>query len=247
MSKTVAIVQARLASTRLPNKVLLDLCGKPVVQHVVERVSAANEVDEVIVATSDQPDDAELVECLNEAAIPVYCGPAEDVLERYWLAARKCGARTIVRITADCPLIDPGIVDRVVRFCQTENYDYACNVEPHRTFPRGLDTEVFSREALDRLRREAKLKRDREHVTTYVRFTNPQGFRTGVLTHAVDYSHLRWTLDEPADFRFISAVYRELYDPSRLFTWQEVLDLLRRKPELSDLNRDVAQKPIEPD
>ncbi|HMF14579.1 MAG TPA: NTP transferase domain-containing protein [Gemmataceae bacterium] len=230
--RTVAIVQARMGSTRLPGKALADLAGKPVLWHVVQRVHRARRVDEVVVATSTSPSDDPLVDFCSASGIPVFRGSESDVLDRVYQATREYGADVVVRVTGDCPLLDPSVIERVLGAYAGGDYDYVSNVI-HYTYPDGLDVEVLSMAALARAWREALKPSEREHVTTYVRFSDR--FRTFNEAHDPDLSPLgyRWSIDEPGDLELVRRIYAELADQPE-FDMYDVLDLLARKQELRD-------------
>ncbi|MCS6800882.1 MAG: NTP transferase domain-containing protein [Chloroflexota bacterium] len=230
---TLALIQARLSSSRLPGKVLADIGGRPMILHVVERVRAAATVDRVVVVTSDRADDDPLAALLARCALPYFRGSLEDVLDRYYRAACHYGGETIVRITGDCPLIDPAVIDTVVRAHHASGADYTTNTLRY-TYPDGLDVEVFSFAALERAHREARKPSEREHVTPYLR--NPERFRVKNVEHAVDLSprQLRWCVDSADDLTFVRAVYARL-GGRPLFGLNEVLALLEREPHLLSL------------
>lgn len=235
--RPVAIVQARTGSTRLPGKALLDIGGRTMLARVVGRARQARCVDEVVVATTDAPaDDAVVAEC-ERLGVRAFRGSEQDVLSRFAGAAAAFGAGPVVRITGDCPLIDPGVLDEVVR--ALGGADFAANTL-ERTFPQGLDVEVASREALDRTAREAVEPFEREHVFPYV-YRHPERFQLVSVTCAGDWSSQRWTVDEAADLEFVRAVYARLGDPP---TWRDVLALLEREPELAAINGGVRQKQL---
>ena len=228
-----AIIQARMGSTRLPGKVMADLRGQPLVDRVVGRARQAASLDAVVVATSDHASDDILAAHCAARAIPCFRGSQDDVLDRYYRAAEQTEATVVVRLTADCPMLDPGVIDRVVATFRSGGFDYVSNVlEP--SYPDGLDVEVFGRKALDRAWREAALRSDREHVTPFI-WRQPDRFRLGSERHAEDLSALRWTVDEPQDLEFVRRVYQRL-DPER-FDMADVLAVLRDCPDLAALNR----------
>jgi spore coat polysaccharide biosynthesis protein SpsF (cytidylyltransferase family) len=233
-----AIIQARMGSTRLPGKVLLDLCGKPVIGRVVERTRAAQGVHGVLVATTDRPEDDVIEEWCIRGGVPVFRGLAEDVLARYhgaalYLDRLGIGADRILRVTADCPLIDPGVIDRGIHESEKTGADYVSNIDPP-TYPDGLDVEVFTRRLLEVAHGEARLPSDREHVTPFMRRNGR--FRTLNFRADRDLSRLRWTLDTAEDYRFIGEVYRRLSPVKELFTMDDVLRLLEAYPELGEIN-----------
>jgi spore coat polysaccharide biosynthesis protein SpsF (cytidylyltransferase family) len=237
--KVIAIIQARMGASRLPGKVLAEIVGRPMLWHVVERTRQAQSVDGVIVATSDEaPDDAITSFCAS-AGIEHFRGSEADVLDRYYQAARKVGADVVVRITADCPLIDGGVVDGVVELFARAGADYASNVNPP-TFPDGLDVEVFSFAALETTWKEASKKYQREHTTSYIT-ENPDAFRLANLTHPRDLSGWRLTVDEAEDLQLVRRVFEALYDADRLFSFEQVVAYLDRHPDLLEINSQFAR------
>lgn len=239
--KVVAIVQARMGSTRLPGKVLKDLAGETMLARVVGRLRHANQVNEVLVATTGHPDDDAIVDECHRLSVVVSRGDQDDVLDRYFKAAQFAGADVVVRITSDCPLIDPEITDKTIQSFLDIGPDYAANTIV-RTYPRGLDTEVISINALARAWQEARHAYEREHVTPYI-IEHPDMFKLLSVTGDRDYSAHRWTVDTPDDLEFVRAVYDRLRSEG-MFSWREVLDLLNREPELLDLNGHVMQRPL---
>ena len=243
--KTVAIIQARMGSTRLPGKVMRVLMDKTVLGHVIQRVRACTRVDEVVVATTERlQDDVVVKEAAAHGAL-TFCGSEEDVLSRYYGAAKNRGAGVVVRITSDCPLYDPSVLGSMLD--QLSNAgdsgpDYLSN-SLVRTFPRGLDTEVFTFEALARAFREANHPYQREHVTAYL-YEHPELFRLASYTQRTDRSQLRWTLDTAEDWAFIVEVYRALYVPGTIFSTDAVLELIAHRPELAAINAHVKQKTL---
>jgi len=237
---TVAIIQARMGSTRLPGKVLREILGRPMVDYVVDRARQMSETQKTVVATSTLDQEEPLVEHLRERNIPVVRGPEEDVLARYVQAAEARDAETVVRITADCPLLMPAVSDRVVQAFQESDCDYASNTL-ERMYPLGLDTEVLSIETLHRADREASDPADREHVTRYVQ-RHPSNFELRSVTDDTDWSDLRWTVDEAPDLQFVRRVYGALGDEAIEATYDDVLEILEAHPEWTDINRKVEQK-----
>jgi len=241
--KIVAIVQSHMGSTRLPGKVLLDLAGEPMLVRDMNRLSRAQTLDKVVVATTVNLADDAIVGLCAKHGWPCFRGSEEDVLDRYYRAAAEYEADAVVRITSDCPLIEPEVVDRVVReFLERQpEVDYACNTLPRRTFPRGLDTEVSRFDVLERAWHEDHDPSWREHVTPYIR-RNPELFRIHGIMSEVDYSHMRWTVDTPEDLVFVRHIY-EYFGHDR-FSWQDVLALLKEHPEWLKINQHVLQKTI---
>ena len=238
----VAIIQARMGSSRLPGKVMLDLAGEPMLARVVSRLRRAESLDEIVVATTNDPRDDALAALCAQRAWPCFRGSEDDVLDRYHRAAAAHDAEVIVRITSDCPLIDPDVLDATIAgfLAGQPTTDYACNFHPRRTFPRGLDAEVFSRAALDRCWREAADPYSREHVTAFI-YKNPHLFNLRGIESGGDWSHLRWTVDTPEDFELVRLISAHFGHDA--FTWREVLAAFEQHPEWAGLNRHVLQKP----
>lgn len=241
--KTVAIVQARMGSSRLPGKVLMGLAGQTVLERVVRRVQRFKYVDDVIVATSVSPADDEIVATCGQIKLPVFRGSEFDVLDRFMKAARTYHADICVRITADCPLIDPEVSDEIIRrFGQANRpIDYASNKIP-QSFPRGLDTEVFTLAALERAWQNASRPYERAHVTVYI-YEHPDQFKLLSITSDVDRADWRWTVDTNEDLEFVREVYLRLGADGD-FTWRDVVSLLEREPNLCNINRRVIQKHV---
>lgn len=241
--RTVAIIQARMTSTRLPGKVLVDLAGAPVIDHVVERVRAAELIDEVAVATSIDASDDALAEHLEAVGVTMVRGSLDDVLGRYHGAAAALDAETIVRITGDCPLIDSAVIDTVVSgFRRAPEVDY-CSNTLRRTYPLGMDTEVFSRAALERAHREARSDVAREHVTPYL-YQHPDLFSLRSV-EAPAWAHrpeLRLTLDDPRDLEMIRRLMGEARRGADL---HELLAALDRNPDIAEMNANVAHRHTE--
>ena len=233
----VGVVQARVGSSRLPRKVLADLGGMPVLARVVERLRRARRIDQIVVATTVLPADAPVAELAADLGVPCVRGSEDDVLGRYEQAAREWPADRIVRITADCPLLDPDVVDAVVAASDEATWDYAANINPP-TYPDGLDVEVMRRSALARAAREATLRSEREHVTLHIR-NHPERFRLRNVTQVPDRSRMRWTVDEPADLAFARAVYAELGDGP--WGQRDVVALLERQPSIGASNDGIAR------
>lgn len=230
--KVLALIQARMASTRLPGKVLADIGGKPLVFHIVERLRQARRIDEVAIATTTEPSDDSLVAAAEDAGVPVHRGAVDDIVERLRGAARRFEADVVVRIWGDCPLIDSGVVDRLVELLLSRNLDFATNALPeNRTYPPGLDAEVYSRHSLDRLDAEASDPRDREFPVEYLR-ARPDEFSMDVLHYTEDLSALHLTVDYIEDLENVRRIYGVLERrklPSDLAT---LVGLLRAEPEL---------------
>lgn len=231
----VAIVQARMGSTRLPGKVLKEVSGHPLLWHVVDRLKKAKKLDRIVVATSIGPSDDSVSDLCEKEDILCYRGSEDDVLDRYYGAAKHFNADTIVRITADCPLIDPCLLDEVVEVYLKKGCDYASNTID-RTYPDGLDVEVFSFQTLEKASLHAIMASEREHVTPYI-WKNPHLFNICQVTQECDLSRLRWTVDQPQDLEFIRAVYKHLYQPKKIFLTKDILRLIKEHPEFQDINQ----------
>jgi len=240
---TVAIIQARMSSNRLPGKVLADIAGKPMLFWVVERTRQAGTIDAVAVATTRDGTDNAIEETCRANDWPCFRGDAFDVLDRYYQAARYLNAESIVRLTADCPLIDPRVIDRTVDEFRRSGADFAANRLPppwKRTYPIGLDTEVCSFSALERAWKEAHQPYQREHVMPYL-YDQEGRFKVWVVDHEPDYGSYRWTVDTPEDLSFIRRVFSLLEDPLHT-SWLDVLRLVQNHPELTAINASVPHK-----
>jgi len=231
-----------MGSTRLPCKVMLDLAGEPMLVRVANRAGRAELPGDVVIATTDNPDDDAIAALCDEHDIPCCRGSEDDVLDRYYRAARQHNADAVVRITSDCPLIDPALVDEVVKLLlDSDELDYASNVFPHRRYPRGLDTEVIRFDVLEKLWKETSDRVHREHVTAFIHH-NPEDFGIACAACRQDYSHLRWTVDTQEDLKFVRHVYEHFGHDS--FTWREVLALLELHPDWLEINRNIEQKEL---
>jgi spore coat polysaccharide biosynthesis protein SpsF len=240
MNRVVAIIQARTGSTRLPRKIFADIGGDTMLGRTVRRTTRAATVQEVAIATTDRPDDLAVVAEAERLGVRVTCGSEADVLDRYRQAARAFDADAVVRITSDCPLMDPAVIDLVVgEFLGHAGVDYCSNVL-HRTFPRGLDVEVIRRDVLMRAAADARLPHQREHVTPYV-LEHPALFALRSVALAEDFSTYRWTVDEPDDLAFVREVYHRLA-PDDQFGWRDVVALLSAQPSMARINEHVRQK-----
>jgi spore coat polysaccharide biosynthesis protein SpsF len=239
MTKVIAIIQARMSSTRLPGKVLMELGGKTVLEQVVDRTKQATKIDGVLLAIPDGKNDDVLAKFCDEKGIVYSRGSENDVLDRYYEAAKKSGADVVVRITSDCPLIDPMIVDQVVQRFLNEGGDYLSTGRLVTTYPDGLDTEVFTFLSLERAWKEAKLPSEREHVTPYI-WNHPESFKVSTFDYERDLSSLRWTVDEPRDLEFVRAIFNELKEKD-MFYMDDVLSVLSQKPELGNINSDIKR------
>lgn len=238
----VVIVQARMGSTRLPGKVLLPVGGRPLLSYQLERLRNCRRADRIVVATSDLPaDDAIAAFCERESTAAVR-GPELDVLARFALAAQGSGADTVVRVTADCPLLEPALVDQAIKAFSAGDCDYLSNMQPP-SWPYGMAVEVMTRRALDEAAAEARDPAEREHVTPFL-YWRPERYRLRSITRDPDLSAQRWTVDTPADFDLVSRILGALYPVRPDFTIDDVLGLLKLHPDWIEINRHVEQKTV---
>lgn len=235
--KTVAIVQARMGSTRLPNKVLLPICGIPMIEILLKRLALAKRIDQIVLATSIDPCNIPLADYTRNLGVSVFQGSENDVLDRYYQTAKQAEAEVVVRITGDCPLVDAKIVDEVIDFYNSRDVDYATNTNPP-SYPDGLDVEVFSFSSLAKAWKEACQPFQREHVTPFIR--ESAHLKQANLQYILDESSERWTVDEPEDFTVIQKIF-EHFQPRLDFSWLEVLSLRDQHPEIFAANRHVAR------
>ena len=229
-----AFIQARLASTRLPGKVLKPILGKPMLELQIERVRRCRTIDKVIVVTSTEPEDKAIVNVCESVGIAAFCGSLDDVMERFYQAAVQYRPDHIVRLTADCPLIDPAVVDRLVELYQESDCDFATNCMPP-TYPDGLDSEIFPYRLMEEARNEAVLPSHREHVTVFFE-DQPDRYRIVNLKNDQDLSHMRWTVDESEDFELIKTIFEALYIKQPSFLMSDVLHFLQEHPGLDQVN-----------
>lgn len=231
-----------MTSTRLPGKVLKEVMGKPLLEYQIERLKKVKQADDLVIATTINESDQPIIELCKKLNINYYRGSEEDVLSRYYEAAKQYQADVIVRVTSDCPLIDPAVVDEVINNFRksTGKYDYVSNTL-ERTYPRGMDTEVFSIEALKEAYDKAVLTPEREHVTLYI-YSHPEKFRLFSVKYKKDESSHRWTVDTEEDFILIKAILEELYPQKPDFTMEDCLELMVKRPELIKINQHVQQK-----
>jgi spore coat polysaccharide biosynthesis protein SpsF len=230
------IIQARMNSSRLTGKVMKKIMGKPLLELLIERLKHCRYVDEIIVATTTNAVDDVIEALAMRLSVKSMRGSEEDVLDRYFQAAKKFNLDHIVRITADCPLIDPAIVDKILKYYIDTNfkYDYLCNtLKP--TFPDGMDVEIFSFEVLKKIHEFSKEKYLREHVCGYI-IENPDQFNIKNYTNDEDLSSLRWTVDTPEDFSFVKIIFERLYPSKNTFHMSDILELIRQDPELMKIN-----------
>ena len=239
--KTICIIQARIGSSRLPGKILMKAGGRTLLENVLMRVGQAKKIDKIVVATTDQKGDDVTERLCKEIGIDCFRGSENDVLDRFYQAAIRFKADVIVRVTGDCPFHDPILIDNVINFYleNEDKYDYVSNVDPP-TFPDGLDLWVFPFGTLERAWKEARLKSEREHVCPYI-WKNPHLFRIGHFKSDVDYSHMRWTVDEENDLRFVKEIYKRLHKKGGTFHMQDIISLLEEYPELMNINKEITR------
>jgi len=241
--KAVAVIQARNKSSRLPGKVLMTIGDKPMLAHVINRVRLAHSIDEVIVATTDESADDIIADLCQEMGTAVFRGKQYDVLDRVYQAVQPYQPDVVVRLTADCPLLDPQLIDDVVHLLVDNKLDFAANRLPppwKRSFPIGLDVEVCTFAGLQRAWREASKKYEREHVMPY--FYDEEGrFNIAVLQTEPDYGHLRWTVDTQVDLDLIREIYSRIVDKDR-YSWKDILEIVEQNPALNEINADIKAK-----
>lgn len=240
--KSVIMIQARTTSTRLPGKVLSDLAGRPMLAQQLRRVKRCAAADEIVVLTTTNAADEPIVALAEGEGVRWFRGSEHDVLSRYVCGARECGADVIVRMTADCPLIDPAVTDRVIRdlIGHSDECDYASNVI-RRTYPRGLDVEAMFRDTLERLDRLVHSAAGREHVTVFLLRERPNLFLSRSLEDTEDNADLRWTVDVPDDLAMMRIIYEELVLDQQWRPYREVLRYVREHPRLGAMNAHVVQ------
>lgn len=242
--KTVAIVQARTGSTRLPNKVLKKLMDKTVLGHDIERLKQSKKIDEIVIATTLSSNDDPIVKEALKYGVRYFRGSEDDVLSRYYWAAKENASDLVVRVTSDCPLIDPIIADQVIDYYLNNDFDIvtnAGNVLSERTYPRGLDVEVFSFAKLEEAFNNASKQYEREHVTPYIYETSQKVY---YYKNNIDYSKYRWTLDTDEDYALILEVYKALYNGEHNFYFKEILQLFIEQPQLALINAHIEQKKV---
>ena len=230
----VGILQARMQSSRLPGKVMLKILGKPMLALQLERIARCRNIDKLVVATSHQQADDPIAILCETLAVACFRGSLNDVLDRYYRAAEQYAAKHVVRLTGDCPLCEPIVIDNTIDIHLAESRDYTSNFHP-TCFPDGLDVEVFRFEVLKTAWQRAKLPSHREHVTAYI-YQNAGLFNLGSYTQSPDRSNLRWTVDEAEDFEFVTHIYEALYPDKQNFTWEDILNYRKTNPAIFQLN-----------
>jgi spore coat polysaccharide biosynthesis protein SpsF len=242
--KVVCIIQARVGSTRLPGKVLKEICGKTVLEHDIDRLKGVKNIDKIVIATTTLEKDNAIIDECKRLGVSYFRGSEEDVLARYYYSAKENEADVVVRVTSDCPLIDSEVSENIIQYYlnNIEKYDYVSNTL-QRTYPRGLDTEVFSFQALEKAFNEASSVRDREHVTPYI-WDNDKIFKIFQYENEEDYSHFRWTLDTTEDYKLISTIYN-YFENKEYFTMNDIVKFLKENPSIEEINKDIEQKKID--
>lgn len=234
-----AIIQARTGSTRLPNKVLEEICGYPLIWHVANRLRPSKKINKIILATTTNSKDDILEKWALLNNIDCYRGLENDVLDRFYQAAKVFKVDVVVRVTADDPFKDVSIIDEVINLFEDENLDFAYNNKPP-TFPEGLDVEVFSFKSLEMAWVNAKDAFSREHVTPYL-FNNPSEFKQKCLSYKIDISYLRWTIDTKTDLDMVNIIYNSLFNNNKIFSMHDILDFLEKNPEISSINSGIER------
>ncbi|WP_068470838.1 cytidylyltransferase domain-containing protein [Candidatus Protochlamydia phocaeensis] len=244
--KIKILVQARMGSTRLPGKVMKEVLGRPLLDFQIERLQQARLPHGIEILTTTESSDEPIVAFCQKKGLAYFRGSEEDVLDRYYQAAKEGKLDVIVRVTADCPLIDPDILDHIIAvyLAAFPTYDYVSN-GLERTYPRGLDVEVFSFAALEKSYREAKEPEEREHVTPYI-YRHPELFHLKNISHSPALDHYRWTVDTPEDFELIQLILDRLYPLNPRFRLQDILALLDRHPDWNKINAHIEQKKLSP-
>lgn len=236
------IIQARMTSTRLPGKVMKKVNGVTLLEYQLERVMRSRLLNNVIVATTDNGTEKPIVDLCTDLGIAIYKGSEENVLKRYYHAAKKYDADIIVRMTSDCPLIDPEVIDGIINYYINNNYDYVSNTQI-RTFPRGMDTEVFSMDHLEQAYIHANKEYEKEHVTPYF-YLNENLYSIGQFLSKTDTSMYRLTVDTKEDFDLISIIIQELYPTNQSFTLNDIIELMENQPNLININKHITQKEL---
>jgi spore coat polysaccharide biosynthesis protein SpsF (cytidylyltransferase family) len=235
----LGVLQARMNSTRFPGKVLMPILGRPMLDLQIERLRRCRRIDDFVVATSVNPEDQPIAELCYRIDIACFRGSEENVLDRVYRAVQPYRPDHVVRLTGDCPLADPGLIDELVQFYFDRKCDYASNCH-QPSLPDGLDAEIFTFDALEQDWREAELPSHIEHVTPFIR-SRPERFKIGCYKYPVDLSYMRWTVDEPEDLEFVRKIYETLYEKHPGFSFQQVLEVLDEHPEWIEINREFER------
>jgi spore coat polysaccharide biosynthesis protein SpsF len=239
---TAIVVQARMGATRLPGKVLKPIAGRPMISYQLERLRRVKKAGQVVIATTDKPADDAIAAFCATAGVACVRGSEQDVLSRYYEALQRFPAAAIVRITADCPLIDPALVDQAIGVFERREHDYVSNMIEH-TYPYGMAVEVMSADALKEAHRDARRPEEREHVTPFI-YRHPERYRLKSLTMTPDLSRHRWTVDTAEDLDLVSRILQALYPRKPQFTLQDVLELLDEHPAWCAINAHVEQRKV---
>jgi spore coat polysaccharide biosynthesis protein SpsF (cytidylyltransferase family) len=237
-NNVAVMIQARVGSKRFPKKVLAKIENKPMIWHVINRIKSIKSIRQVILLTTKRDEDEILLRIANSSGVIGFAGNTYDVLKRYYRCAKKYNVDTIVRITGDCPLIDPDLVKKMLNYYSKNNFDYLSNTLIP-TFPDGLDVEIFSFKTLEIMNKNAKLPSEREHVTAYIR-NHRSKFRIFNLKNVKDLSDFRWTVDEPRDLQFVRKIYSEMR-PKLLFSTKDVLRVISKNPEIVQINKEIVR------
>lgn len=240
--RVVAIIQARMGSTRLPGKILKNIMDKPLLHYQIERLNKCEFLDDILVATTDKKIEEPIINLCEMLKINIFRGSEQNVLSRYYDAAKCYKADVIVRLTSDCPLIDPKVVDKVIKEFLKSNVDYASNTLI-RTYPRGMDVEVFSMSTLEIAFIDAIEQFEREHVTPYI-YMNRSLFKTLNVEYDSDESIHRWTVDTEEDFLLIEKILNNLYPSNKNFSMEDVLSLIKQNPLWKEINGHIEQKKL---
>lgn len=232
-----AIIQARMGSTRFPEKIFADLAGKPLIWHVVDRLKYCILIDKMLIATTTDQNDNRLAEWAEKESLLIYRGSEDDVLNRYFMAAKSIRLTEndiIIRITADDPFKEPSLIDKVIEVVENGEADFACNNNPP-TFPEGLDCEVFTMSVLETAEKQSTDLYEREHVTQYM-YRHPEQFKSKNIAQKDDLSYLRFTIDTPTDYQMVQTVYNHLYKDDKIFVLNDILELFKKHPEIQVMN-----------
>ncbi|MBN1161430.1 MAG: glycosyltransferase family protein, partial [Dehalococcoidales bacterium] len=240
--KVIPIVQVRMGSTRLPGKALKEIAGKPMLWHIVNRLKHARLVSEVVIATSNKEGNEPIVKFAADNGIECYAGSEDDILDRFYQAVKKHNPDAVIRVTGDCPLVDPAIIDGMIRYYLNPKngkprFDVICNYMPP-TYPDGLDVDLISFKVWEKAWRKLKSPW-REWVPTYF-FEHPERYRLGNMAYKEDLSHMRWTVDYPEDLDFVTRIYEKLYQEGEVFLMADILKLLAEHPELNEINKNYT-------
>ena len=241
MTKIVTVIQARSGSSRLPGKVMMEILGRPLLLRMIERVQRAKLVGTIVIATTTEAGDDIIEKLCETEGLLCYRGSRDDLLDRHYQAGKLYGADAVVKIPSDCPLIDPKVIDKVLKYYLDNDFDFVSNLHP-ATYPDGNDVEVMSWSSIEKAWREATLTLEREHTTPYI-WENPNLFKIGNVAWetGLDYSMTdRWTIDYPEDFTFIKTIYEQLYPVNPAFDLEDIIHLTRQNPDIFSINNKYA-------